>query len=278
MSEVEKVPSVMRNQKVFPRAGERSCQLKRSTIDSLVSMPLDSVTELVDLSARSGARGPAVTESSTFLCPCTFSDPAGRIVAAGSLAFAARCCPAPALGAAASPGNAALPEDPLVDDDEDVPPACYVRYLILPPLRLAARILLWVFGFWWISANKLPALPSRNRQCLITPNHQSLLDPVFLFYWVGPMSVSKAGVKNIPILGGLAKAVRTIFVDRQDKDSRARTLKCIRSRAADPRFPPLCIYPEGTVTNGRSVIRFASGHSHPDCQCNQLRCGIRHHI
>ena len=73
------------------------------------------------------------------------------------------------------------------------------------------------------------------------------------------MTVGKAELKKIPVLGALGTALRNIFVDRHSQHSKAETLEAIRRRVTDERFPPLLIFPEGTTTNGHCLVQFKKG-------------------
>jgi len=126
------------------------------------------------------------------------------------------------------------------------------------PLRALNRLLLWCFGFWWISIDRKKfhnATPS-----VIVANHTALMDAMFMVWFYAPMAVAKLGVKHIPIAGGLAIAVQTIFVDRKNAEAKQKVLQDIKERTAEgTKFPPLLIFPEGTCTNGKVLVQFKKG-------------------
>ena len=90
-------------------------------------------------------------------------------------------------------------------------------------------------------------------------NHGSYLDIFVLMSQMNPSFVAKHEVINIPIIGTVAKAMQSVFVDRTDAASRANTFEMMKRRACTPGFPPLLVFPEGTTTNGTSLIQFQQG-------------------
>ena len=48
---------------------------------------------------------------------------------------------------------------------------------------------------------------------------------MFFAWFLAPMAVAKIGVKKIPIAGGVATALQTIFVDRRNKSAKQKALK-----------------------------------------------------
>lgn len=128
------------------------------------------------------------------------------------------------------------------------------------PLRLLSRMTLWCMGYWWITIDHLPnSAKKRSDRPVIVANHTSLLDAMVMMYVFAPMSVARSGVRKIPIVSNIAKALQTIYVDRKDPSSKKRTLQEIKRRTSNNRFPSLCVYPEGTTTNGKCLIQFKKG-------------------
>lgn len=95
---------------------------------------------------------------------------------------------------------------------------------------------------------------TRPAQGLVCSNHLSYLD-ILIYASVLPCAfVSKSEVRRWPVFGFLARRGGTIFVDRRSRTSAdkasqeiARTLKA---------GVPVLLFPEGTSTDGASVLRF----------------------
>jgi 1-acyl-sn-glycerol-3-phosphate acyltransferase len=95
-----------------------------------------------------------------------------------------------------------------------------------------------------------------NGPLLIASNHVSWLDIVVLSA-VAPVSfVAKKEVKSWPFFGSLARLQRTVFVDRDRRHATGNSRDDMRARlnAGDI----LVLFPEGTSSDGRSVLPFNS--------------------
>ena len=98
------------------------------------------------------------------------------------------------------------------------------------------------------------AFPERG--ALIT-NHTGYLDIVVLAGIQPCVFVSKAEIRRWPVLGWLAKMAGTVFVERGRGGSAQRARAGLQ--AASDAGIPVAFFPEGTTTNGRSVLPFHSG-------------------
>jgi lysophosphatidylcholine acyltransferase/lyso-PAF acetyltransferase len=79
--------------------------------------------------------------------------------------------------------------------------------------------------------------------------------------------VSKAGIAKAFIIGKVAARMQAIYLERESESSRASTVEKIESQInAYNRdrcnFNPMIIFPEGTTSNGRSILRFKAGAFH----------------
>ena len=134
-----------------------------------------------------------------------------------------------------------------------------VRRLLLQPLRLCARLALWSCGYWRIKVYHHPGSRPGASRVLVAAPHFSLLDAFVMLYLEMPCTVSKAAVAKLPIFGPAAVALQTIFVDRKDPQSKHKCVAAIRERATNDVWPPLLVFPEGTITNGQALISFKPG-------------------
>ncbi len=90
-------------------------------------------------------------------------------------------------------------------------------------------------------------------------NHQSMLDIILLeaienenLCWFG-----KREIEKVPLYGHILKAPQMIVVDRKDKRSLIKMLKDIRDRLSNNRV--ICMFPEGTRSNGDKLLKFKGG-------------------
>jgi lysophosphatidylcholine acyltransferase/lyso-PAF acetyltransferase len=75
--------------------------------------------------------------------------------------------------------------------------------------------------------------------------------------------ISKEGIKKTPVFGSIAQGLQSIFVNRNDPNSRKEVLDKILERQKDymegKAVLPLMIFPEGTTTSGRHILKFKKG-------------------
>lgn len=98
--------------------------------------------------------------------------------------------------------------------------------------------------------------------CYIS-NHSCLYDMAIAMAYLGCGFVSKIGVKSVPIVGKLNIGLDTIFVDRSSTGVKKDVLEDISQRQKElmegkPSMPFL-IFPEGTTTSGRHLLKFKKG-------------------
>ena len=94
-------------------------------------------------------------------------------------------------------------------------------------------------------------------RALLASNHVSWLDPVVLGGLVPCVPISKLDVSSWPIVGGLARELGVLFVERGNDHSGMRVLRDA-ARALDDGVAVLN-FPEGTTTRGDRVLPFRPG-------------------
>lgn len=114
------------------------------------------------------------------------------------------------------------------------------------------------------------------RAPLIVCNHVSWVDTLYLMSSrFSPSFLAKEEVSHIPVIGFVAKILQAFFVDRESRTNKDLILKKIGERCkifkTKDDFPQLLIFPEGTNTNGKSLISFKRGAFH-DREPLQIIC------
>jgi len=94
------------------------------------------------------------------------------------------------------------------------------------------------------------------RSGLVVSNHLSYLDIVVLSGAMPCFFVSKAEVVDWPFFGKAARSGGTLFIDRSSLASAGRVAEMISDRLKLP--VPVLFFPEGTSTDGSTVLRFHS--------------------
>jgi len=78
----------------------------------------------------------------------------------------------------------------------------------------------------------------------VFPNHLSFLDIILLVSIFPVRFLAKAEIANWPFIGWIARAVDTVFVNREDKESREK----VRDSLSEIRtFPAVALFPEGGI-------------------------------
>jgi len=102
---------------------------------------------------------------------------------------------------------------------------------------------------------------------IVVANHIGPVEPIILAVLTWGMPVAAIENASIPFFGALTKIFLPIFIDRQNPDSRDLVKQEIESRAKAVTEGvyrhPLYMFPEGTTTNGTSVINFKTGAFNP---------------
>ncbi|RXJ83729.1 1-acyl-sn-glycerol-3-phosphate acyltransferase [Arcobacter sp. CECT 8985] len=107
---------------------------------------------------------------------------------------------------------------------------------------------------------KIEEVGKLDESCdMLLLNHQSILDIIVMEYihsrnlaWV-----AKKEITDLPFFGHIIKAPRMISIDRENKAGLIKLLKESKDRLSKGR--PIAIFPEGTRTNGKKLLKFKSG-------------------
>ena len=78
-----------------------------------------------------------------------------------------------------------------------------------------------------------------------------------------PYLVCRSEDKKIPLFGKAMRAGQNIFVDRSDPNSKEKTRNEIVKRSSTPGWHPLCIFPDGSIANGKALMEFKTGAFQP---------------
>jgi lysophosphatidylcholine acyltransferase/lyso-PAF acetyltransferase len=102
-----------------------------------------------------------------------------------------------------------------------------------------------------------------DKYSLIVSNHTGFYDIVL------NMSINSAGflakydTKDYLLVGTIAQGINCLFVKRESQEDRARIFVELEQRQKDfyegKILSPLCIFPEGTTTNGKYILKFKKG-------------------
>jgi lysophosphatidylcholine acyltransferase/lyso-PAF acetyltransferase len=113
---------------------------------------------------------------------------------------------------------------------------------------------------------------------IIVANHIGYVDAMAIVAYFGCSVVAKEEIHHYPILGTLGDALQAIWIKRRDPEDKQRAQAMIVERGQRPECRSLILFPEGTTTNGRSVIQFNKGAFTTDLPVHPVavRCRFRY--
>lgn len=117
-------------------------------------------------------------------------------------------------------------------------------------MQFSGRIALWSLGIHYRVEGEPPT------SGIVVANHLSYLDIVIFSVAMRCFFVAKSEIGKWPYFGEAARSGGTMFVDRSSILSAERVAAEISERLALP--IPILVFPEGTSTDGSSVLRFHS--------------------
>lgn len=101
------------------------------------------------------------------------------------------------------------------------------------------------------------AQPKDGRAYIYVSNHRSWADIPIILSLVNASMLSKAEVADYPILGPAAEAVGTIFVKREERQSRAASLEVIADHLK--RGGSAALFPEGSTSPADAMREWKPG-------------------
>jgi 1-acyl-sn-glycerol-3-phosphate acyltransferase len=139
-----------------------------------------------------------------------------------------------------------------------------LEILLTAPLvkrrRRMARRANWMHGWCDFACGQLAIHPRLYGKMppagLLICNHLSYIDIIVLSGLTPCHFVAKDEIAGWPLFGWLARVGGTIFVDRTSKFGATKVIDLMREAIADGAL--LVLFPEGTSTNGSTVLPFKS--------------------
>ncbi|KAK6130962.1 hypothetical protein DH2020_035288 [Rehmannia glutinosa] len=155
------------------------------------------------------------------------------------------------------------------------------RAVIVQSGRFLSRVLLFVFGFYWIcETRRVVEVDGQvssevtlfdqdqseevERPGAIVSNHISYIDILYHMSSSFPSFVAKRSVAKLPLVGLISKCLGCVYVQRELKTSDFKGVSAIvneRIREAHQNkfAPKMMLFPEGTTTNGDYLLPFKTG-------------------
>ncbi|XP_050970307.1 lysophospholipid acyltransferase LPCAT4 [Labeo rohita] len=122
-----------------------------------------------------------------------------------------------------------------------------------------SRAVFFSVGFLWIKVKGRQA-GLKEAPVLVVAPHSSFLDMLVLCTTGLPVVVSRSENCKLPVIGALLEFNQSVLVSRKDPESRKKCVSQISERVtSDGHWPQMLMFPEGTTTNGRALIKFKPG-------------------
>jgi 1-acyl-sn-glycerol-3-phosphate acyltransferase len=106
-----------------------------------------------------------------------------------------------------------------------------------------------------VEVQGLDSFLSNQKQYLMVANHISWMDIIVIQSIKPSIFVAKSDVASWPLFGWVAQMTGTIFIKREKVSDIKKALKKMKRRLIKR---SVCIFPEGTSTNGRYLLPFKS--------------------
>lgn len=99
----------------------------------------------------------------------------------------------------------------------------------------------------------------RNHEGIIFMNHNSYLEAILLFSLIPVRFLVAIQMATRPFIGPMAKAVDTVFVARENRESREQARNEIEQVIKRSAYPSMVIFPEGRLGLGGRTLPFRRG-------------------
>ena len=104
---------------------------------------------------------------------------------------------------------------------------------------------------------------NEKKYSLVISNHIGFFDVLLILYLHQPGFIAKKMIEDYPFFGSVAKGINCLFVDRENEIARKKILDDIYMRQKNymegKSLTPLAIFPEGTTTSNRHILKFKKG-------------------
>ena len=131
-----------------------------------------------------------------------------------------------------------------------------VRLPRLQPSQQNAQVQAWALAFLGHAGISLEirGQPPVIGPVLLVANHISWLDIPVMHAARHCRFISKSDVKDWPLIGTLATAAGTLFIERKSQRDALRVVHLVRDALQDHQI--LAVFPEGTTGDGRVLLPF----------------------
>uniref|UniRef100_A0A3P9NWE2 Lysophosphatidylcholine acyltransferase 4 n=1 Tax=Poecilia reticulata TaxID=8081 RepID=A0A3P9NWE2_POERE len=147
----------------------------------------------------------------------------------------------------------------LSEEERARPVTGWRRWLFHPIILLLSRAVFFSLGFPWVRVKGRRA-DLKEAPVLVVAPHSGFLDMLVLCPTQLATVVSRYENTKLPVIGALLEFNQSVLVSRKDPESRKMAVaKLIERLTSKGYWPQMLMFPEGTTTNGRALIKFKPG-------------------
>ncbi|XP_039997477.1 lysophospholipid acyltransferase LPCAT4 [Xiphias gladius] len=147
----------------------------------------------------------------------------------------------------------------LSEEDRSQPITGWRHWLLHPIVLLLSRAAFFSLGFLWVKVKGCRA-DLKEAPVLVVAPHSGFLDMLVLCLTQLATVVSRSENTNLPVIGALLEFNQSVLVSRKDPESRKKAVTQLTERlTSNGHWPQMLMFPEGTTTNGRVLIKFKPG-------------------
>ncbi|XP_028993638.1 lysophospholipid acyltransferase LPCAT4 isoform X1 [Betta splendens] len=133
------------------------------------------------------------------------------------------------------------------------------RWFFHPIICQLSRAVFFSLGFLWVRVKGRRA-GLKEAPVLVVAPHSSFLDMLILCPTQLPTVVSRSENASLPVIGALLDFNQSVLVSRKDPESRKKAVSQLNERlTSNGYWPQMLMFPEGTTTNGKVLIKFKPG-------------------
>uniref|UniRef100_A0A6Q2YBJ9 Phospholipid/glycerol acyltransferase domain-containing protein n=1 Tax=Esox lucius TaxID=8010 RepID=A0A6Q2YBJ9_ESOLU len=137
------------------------------------------------------------------------------------------------------------------------------RWLLHPIIWFLSRAAFFFLGFFRVRVKGRRACRKEAPVLAVAP-HSSFLDMLVLPETQLATVVSRSENQSIPVIGALLEFNQAVLVNRKNPESRKQAvMQIIQRLTSNGYWPQMLMFPEGTTTNGTSLIKFKPGENQP---------------
>ncbi|KAM4537321.1 lysophospholipid acyltransferase LPCAT4 [Odontesthes bonariensis] len=128
-----------------------------------------------------------------------------------------------------------------------------------PIILFLSRAVFFSLGFLWVRVKGRRA-GLKEAPVLVVAPHSGFLDMLVLCLTELATVVSRSENTSLPVIGALLEFNQAVIVSRKDPESRRKAVAQLNERlTSEGLWPQMLMFPEGTTTNGRALLKFKPG-------------------